>query len=404
MSTMRILICVFSLFLFSTTHAQKWRPSKITLATSDTITGLARLDGDLIYLKQANEIRQLDNRKVRTAYIDDEVFISTHLANLKDAKGKVLYDSSFVKVLIDGDVRLYFKENKNNLQSPRTFIIQKKDSSALELVRKTIQVSNGAGSQNFQMNAYKTQLAKFLEDCPSLNRMLTKTDYYNEVEMTGMIRKYIECKGINTKFSQVAKFKKGDFTLLAGWDAAKIKFSSPFYYLSNSYTYSQTPFFGAQFSFPISRKGKLRLIGETLFKSTSIQMNTYDNVFFETSQTTIKVSYLHFNFGLKYSLPVSSHVAIDFLGAVSTGPVISKSFVRIINHSTQSNDFNFSRSESGILFGVGVNFNNHFGLTVRHDMIISNFAEYTQMSSSYSNFYYGLTYKFGKANIVKQKN
>jgi hypothetical protein len=380
------------------TIAQRWRPAKIVLANSDTLKGQARLENDrFIFLRQEGKsaVQKFDYKDVRIAYIDDEVFTSTQLANIKNAKGKTIFDSTFVKVLIDGDIKLYYKENKSNRQSPKSFIIQKKDSSALELSQRIMQVNNSGAIQNLRLDAYKNQLAKLLEDCPSLNKTITRSDYFNETDMTAVIKKYIDCKGVSTKFLKPPKQRKTEITLMAGWDVTRIKFSSPFYYLSSSYTYSQKPFFGAQFAMPITRSGRLKLIGEGLFKSTSIQMYESEPGF-ENSQTTIKISYLHVNVGLKYSLPIGSHVNVDLLGAFSVGPILSKSFVRIVNHSYESNDFSFNSAESNVFVGFGIRFNERFGLTIRDEVAISNFTEYLDVSTTSNHVYYGLTYKIGK--------
>lgn len=393
---MKYLTVVIILFNSSALWAQSWAPAKIILGNGDTVRASARLlQSKLIETKTGDKPGRVDNRSAREFLVDGGRYISTYYAGFKSASGNPIADSAFAKVLITGDLNLYYVGHTGKADAPEAFILQAKNSPPVELSKKIMMVTQNGQEFTRSLDAYRTQLQEAFKDCPTLK--FPSGNFYTERSMRAVVNKYMACKGLASNYVDSGKRKPIQWTLLAGWDFTNVKFSpsnAVFYYLSSKNVSSQRPFFGIQAAIP-TKNNKFNVLGELILKSTSVTMQESNAT--ETSYSKLDVTYLRLGIGGRYTLAGNDRLKLDLIGSLFVSPLISKKFQRAIKSSfgdSQDNTFFFKTTEMSYVLGLGLRWNEKYGITLRSESTVAGAFSQSYAAGAVGHYLYaGVTYR-----------
>ena len=407
--TLVVTLCALQLF------AQRWNPARLVVPGRDTLRGEAILKYDTIRFRADANAKAVSygTSDINVAYIDKDLYSSSEAIGLPPSEKAVLGGPFFMKVLLLGEVDLYYHINKSNRSSPTLFFIRKGDQPATQLIKTTTtEIINGQ-QYNRVNEAYRDQLKFLFSDCPSVV-VDSRKDYYKEKPMLDLVSSYVSCKKSNPVYKTKIIVKKPQFTVMAGIDMATFTStytigsapSSTYRYLPASSS-SSNPFFGVQMSISLSKNDRTSLISELMYNQLSATSHIFSPSYpagfqDEDATTNIKRSYVRLNEGIRRTFKVGEnmsanlHLGLSFSVAASSSYDVNLATLNkgtgVTSNSVISLAPNFSsNSEIGYFGGAGINYKK-IGLLARFEQTL-NISSNTDIVAKVQNIYFGLNYR-----------
>lgn len=393
---------------------QRWNPARLVLPGRDTLRGEAILRYDTIRFRTNATEKSISygTGDVSFAYIDNILYASSDFIGLPPSEKMVLGRSFFMKVLLLGDIDLYYHVNRGNRTSPVLFFIRKGEEPAFQLIRSTISEKINGQEYNRVNEAYRDQLKFLFSDCPSVV-VDTRKDYYKEKPMLTLVSSYLDCRKLNANHKVIFAAYKPQLTFIAGLSASTLNIQVHSQTILPPATYdvypkkasSSNPFFGVQLALAMDRKEKIHFIGELMYSKvnfSNVKQTTPSG--FQTAEetTTISRSYLRTNAGFRRNLKLAGslyanvHLGLSFSFVASfnyDGDVkLTNLGTGSVSNSRYSHEIDFQTTEAGFFGGAGLGYK-RFGLMGRFEQTLS-FSSNNDFSATLQNIYISLNYRF----------
>jgi hypothetical protein len=388
---MRIYLVLLLLVLVSSYATAQFSNAKLILPNLDTLVGKAKLRYDTVVFRGSDgKTSYYSSKQVSSVIMNDEIYFSSDYLKISTSANS---NSFFAKVLIQGDVVLYYRRNNpKDANSWPSFFIGKKESTIIELVSLEKKIYKDGLYYTQYYDAYKNQLVEFFKDCP--NQIVdVKKDFFKESPMVKVVEQYSNCKNLSIRKKSISAAKP-TFSLFGGVDQTHIKFSAggayAFKFIDNVSTSSTMPFVGLKLELPVKHSKSIKLVTEVMFKKTNVSWSAYTLPYWNTCK--LSVTYVKINLGAEKSFPISNKSSLEIHAGLSLSPIIDSRF-------TSSDPYNqgFGRKviEAGAWYGAGINFG-RTGFFVRNENVIVNFILEPGLKMSGSYLYGGLKYKLSK--------
>ena len=214
---------------------------------------------------------------------------------------KIRMDTVFLRVLIQGGKNLYHLRNDSWIDN---FYIGEGEDIALLGYKPYLE----NGRKLMDNIAYKSQLEKFLKECPNRMELIEETEY-NLSDLEDLFLDYYECVGSEFDFHHPRQKMKVQFGVVAGMTHTKIKISHSDPLLSSiSFPSSLTPTGGVFLDALIPRSGYRWSIYNELhfssFKTGVDYAGRIPSVFSPSGRTDLDYAYLVLNNMIRYTVPV----------------------------------------------------------------------------------------------------
>lgn len=331
---------------------------------------------------------------------------------LTDDTEKIVRDTSvFVKVLVRGQLCLYYLKDKNDKDH---FWFRNGQDSAYEMriSRKVKKTGEGAhsGTQGIAtLNLYQIILPGIVEDCPGVAEQAKKAGFSIQ-DFTGIALKYNECRG-SKSFSVVHKTKKvkARFGLIAGASAVNLRFHGaeeiPITHASFPGTWTWMGGVALKVILPYLN-GSWIIYNDLVYRPYSAS-GSYDstNILIPNSsdhyEWTFNMGYLKLNTMLRYQYPKWAVKPFVNLGISNSYAVINDS------HCTQTFTWHGTSEvtegpaiqetknyEIGFICGLGACFRG-FGFEFRFETA-NGMSAYSTLTAAENSYSFLLSYTFGE--------
>ncbi|MFC2123797.1 hypothetical protein ACFLU5_03210 [Bacteroidota bacterium] len=323
---------------------------------------------------------------------------------------KLVTDTVFLQVLVDGDKRLYQLKDGNWKEH---FFINI-DDKITTLVYKRYLDDTNRKSRVTSITQYKDQLQTYLQDCSTINEVIPLVEYSRE-DLMNCFKYYSDCAGPPIQYFWKSSNAIIEFGIMVGISQSQVSIVGQNYGyqdLVNAYfSLSTDPVLGLKVNilFPAKGNGIISMNNELLYNSylvSSYDRNPETGDEFNSVYLELGNLFLDLNMMLRYSYPIKSGSA--FLnGGISIGYAMS-----ITNYSKEIRQRTTSRTviegeavhdphifELGLLAGLGGEYK-RFSLELRYENGNGMISIYDLRA--HSTTYYALfAYRLGKSKRKK---
>ena len=375
-STLRAVLAGFLLLPACAFGQQNYQPAKVTTLSGDTLRGYINYRGwdrnprvvsfktDLQAAEQLFHPLDIKGFSVSSErYAGARVSVEDspqELNNLSTtATPKYRADTVFLRALIAGPKSLYEYKTANS------FYIQQESAFDLLVYKRYREPVEGSVVMQLN-NTYWDQLARYLSDCPSMEKL--KDINYSASSLQRTFTRYYACTNRSPAFRFHSKIRH-QLGILAGISRATLVFSdptNPAYPTFDSYTYTG-PTGGLYYN--VSLPGNLGHFSVnndvifTSFKGSGSRKNVVSTNEYSTTTFSLDLAYLKLNTLLRFTQPVGAG-AIFINAGVSNAYAMqlkSEKSVRQQFYSTErtttSELFPGPRHyEQGLVAGIGASY------------------------------------------------
>ena len=315
-------------------------------------------------------------------YVKFHVDIDTSPVSLKnlgaDKRPHFEKRTLLLKVLVEGNARLYKYENGND----RKYFFETNEKEIEQLVYKEYRVENYIKSNN----NYKQQLFNHLK-CEGISRSKIERVDYDEQDLTEIFRTYNSCKDPNYE-QQFKKAKKGKFQLniRPGINLTSLKSfiqNSPGYILEFDTKISWRIGIESEFILPFNNN-KWSLLGEVSYQEYK---NEYDNTgasndpFAPSSKQEIDYSYLDIAVGARYYLFLNDENKI----------FVNLAYVPNITINKKHGPLEISKA-ANFAAGIGYKYSDKYAAEIRYGFNRNILNRYIYHYSEYNTLSFILSY------------
>ncbi len=402
-------------------------PGFVVLAGGDTIVGkLDNRDWEALpekinFVNSRGETKVYFPKDIQAFWSDPkEVYLSKRLAMdvspvmladlLVNSEQKIVRDTLvFVKLLVRGDLNLYFSHDGSNKDH---FWVQKANDTIIELTvdRKAVINSNYEKSI-YTLDKYKIFLPGIMSDCPSMEPAIKNADF-TKSSLSGLVNRYNKCINPQSVDYTARETKtKFRFGIIAGPSLVKLKFeaeesipigSTDF---NNAWTYSLG---GAMKIILPYLNGSLIIYNDFIYQPFSVEdsvriynilpHDSYNNYFF-----SFRMGYLKLNTMFRYQYPRWKIKPFINIGISQSYAIIDENSLItemvIPNPNTVETTYGVALEETrkyefGVLAGAGAVYHG-FGLELRYETA-NGMSPYVSKPSSVNSFSLMLSYTFGE--------
>lgn len=330
-----------------------------------------------------------------------------------DALIKTRTDTIFLRVMFQGAKNLYYYNDRNGKQQ---FYLKQSHDFELLVYKKYMKVNddrrNYASDQPIrEIKENKTfigQLAIYLQNCPTLQSELNKTEY-TQNSLFKLFEKFYKCSDEEIKYKFATDKPKLSFGVLAGISNTNLRITSNSGekdYLSGYDYPTSTKISGGIFlDLGLARnQGKWAFNNELILSSysTGVKLEEYINENrYSTIETKINISYLKLNTMIRYKYPlkkdwfVFANAGYSFGFALTEYNSISRDETFYTQH-TITNEIlinNVEKLELGWLAGIGLKYKN-YSIDTRYENIVLGLTSGT-INSHPIRFSFLFGYRFG---------
>lgn len=280
---------------------------------------------------------------------------------------RIKKDTAFLQVLFRGNKELYYYNNKDGREN---LYIMHNNKLVLLKYKKYLEDQNGK-DVIMEYNEYVQQLSLYLDDCETIQSILSNTGY-NRKNLYTLFQYYYKCTSSVPGFRRKQAKPFMEIGVVAGGSITSLKFKSKVFskFVQTDYSISINPSVGIGFDlvFPKNQR-KWSFNNEILYTSYSVtgKYTDYTNENNYTISTTeFAYRYLKLNTMIRYKHAVGN-VFLFLNAGISNGMGISET-----NRNTEYKKFYTTESveetdalevtrkyEQGILLGAGARYNRY---------------------------------------------
>ena len=319
-----------------------------------------------------------DPSTIKTFTVNNEKFISELVSidrtpetydQLKyDARGVIIYQQVFLRVLVEGATSLYCFNDQN---SGMHFYVKKGSEGKITELKQYHAIADIEGEVEVVLkDEYKDQLAGIMSDCSMILPLVHLADY-NKKDLTGLVEEYNKC--MNTGIDYIAEIPSYDleFSLLAGVSLFSIDFRSTvekdLTAAEFSYSINPSASIGLNIVFPFARKtfSIYNELGISYYRSAADVLwyeneNEYENVKINLGAVNLQLLT-----AIKYTYPARGVRPFAYAGMVnifSTGIRNDKTSVSYFYGNENIHDSEaipgYRQYSPGLAAGIGVKYRN----------------------------------------------
>lgn len=414
----QIITLIFTVLIAQTSISQEnYESGYLINLNGDTIHGFIdyrnwERNPDKIFFKESTDhIRSIYHpTTIQSFSVSDEIYESAIInteenpINAYDSVPNEGYyfanDTTFLQALIKGKKSLYFYKNKRGEDK---FYIKTDTSYEYLVYKKYLHRSDGQTGY-VENKKFVGQLLIYLQDCPTIQSKLKKTEYRKK-SLLNLFHAYYDCTKVEIGFQKKTEKAIAEIGITAGISLTSLMFRSEgFDYLVNADFGLSTNFSAGLFADVIlpRSQGKWSIYNELLY-TTYLVTGRYENYFhanrYTIYNTEIGYSYLKIINMLRFKYPIGNYFLYINAG-MSNGIAVSETnvsraeskFFDIQNVIEAPALEDTRKYEQGFIVGLGTKFKK-YSLDIRYE-IGNGMSQLTSLNSSTKRYYFLFGYRF----------